>query len=82
MSSKNELQITKRTRLSVIKRREMKKDYFEWYGYSIFITNISKKMVASTAMIMAIYKLRWQIELFFKRIKSILQFHIINGQIR
>ena len=62
------------------KKKEMKKDYFEWYGYSIFITNISKKMVASTAMIMATYKLRWQIELFFKRIKSILQVHIINDQ--
>jgi Transposase DDE domain len=62
------------------KRKEMKKDYFEWFGYSIFITNITRQMAASTAMIMAIYKIRWQIELFFKRIKSVLQFHIIHGK--
>lgn len=60
------------------KKKKMKKDYFEWFGYSIFITNIGRDIFSFAEIIMAVYKIRWQIELFFKRIKSILQIHIIK----
>lgn len=62
------------------KNKEMKKDYFEWFGYSIFITNIGREMFAFADVILAIYKIRWQIELFFKRVKSTLKINIIKGE--
>jgi hypothetical protein len=58
----------------------MSEDYVDWFGYSVFITNVSREMLASAAIIMTIYKIRWQIELFFKRIKSLLQINIIKGE--
>jgi hypothetical protein len=62
------------------KKKKMKKDYVVWCGYSIFITNIPREMLACPSIIMCVYKIRWQIELFFKRIKSLLQIHIIKGE--
>lgn len=62
------------------KKKKMKEDYVVWFGYSVFITNAPRGLLASAAIIMAVYKIRWQIELFFKRIKSILQIHVIKGR--
>jgi hypothetical protein len=62
------------------KKKKMKDDYIVWYGYSIFITNVPREILASASIVMAIYRIRWQIELFFKRIKSILEIHIIKGE--
>jgi hypothetical protein len=46
------------------KKKEMKKDYFIWYGYSIFLTNVSREVLNSASIVMSIYKIRWQIEIF------------------
>ncbi len=62
------------------KKKIMNKDYFIWFGYSVFITNASRKVFSSASIVLAIYKVRWQIELFFKRIKSILQINIIKRE--
>lgn len=52
--------------------------YMEWCGYSIFITNIPAIML-SVKMIIEIYKIRWQIELVFRNLKSNTEVNIIKG---
>ena len=63
-------------------RKERKKApsqyYTEWCGYSIFITNIQETMF-SGKMIIELYKIRWQIELVFKNLKSNIEINIIKG---
>ncbi|MCB0439707.1 MAG: IS4 family transposase, partial [Mangrovimonas sp.] len=63
-------------------RKDRKKtpsnSYIEWCGYSIFITNIPEGMF-SGAMILALYKIRWQIELVFKNFKSNLEIDVLKG---
>lgn len=46
--------------------------------YSIFITNVPAKDLSSTD-IMAIYRVRWSIELIFKQWKSCLKLHVFKG---
>jgi len=70
----------KKTVIKRDKKKSMKEDYFIWFGYSIFITNVSREVFHSVSIVLTIYKIRWQIELFFKRIKSILQIDIIKGE--
>src|SRR6202034_2385683 len=53
-------------------------DYIEWSGYSISITNIPVIML-TVKMIIEIYKIRWQIELVFKNLKSNIEIDIIEG---
>lgn len=62
------------------KSKTMKADYFDWFSYSLFVTNVPESMIATPSLMMNVYKIRWQIELFFKRIKSILNIHIIKGE--
>ena len=62
------------------KKKNMTEEYVEWFNYSIYITNITSEMIQSASLIMTVYKVRWQIELFFLRIKSILQIDIIKGE--
>lgn len=69
----------KKEKIKRDKKKVMKEDYIVWFGYSIYITNVSREWMPSFEIISAVYKIRWQIELFFKRIKSILQIHIIKG---
>jgi len=52
--------------------------YTEWCGFSIFITNIPEAMF-SGKMIIALYKIRWQIELVFKNFKSNIEINILKG---
>lgn len=54
-------------------------DYVIWSGFSVFITNIPKE-IWSPKIIIITYKIRWQIELFFKSIKSTLKIHVIEGE--
>jgi len=54
------------------------KSTLELQRYVIFITNIPKEMIASQH-IGTIYRLRWSIELVFKRWKSILKIDRITG---
>lgn len=51
----------------------------EWHGYTLMITNIPRNKL-SLGSILKFYKVRWQIELFFKNMKSILAVDIITGK--
>lgn len=70
----------KNNRIKRDKNKKMNESYLEWFGYSVFITNAPKSYLSSTEIIIALYKIRWQIELFFLRIKTILELHIIKGE--
>lgn len=57
--------------------------------YSIYITNIPDELWKNNStkvdqeisiMIIEIYKIRWQVELLFKKFKSTIKLHIIKGQ--
>lgn len=52
--------------------------YIEWSGFSISITNIPETMF-SGKIILAIYKIRWQIELVFKNFKTNVEIDILKG---
>jgi Transposase DDE domain len=64
-------------KFKALRKKEPTEDYVTWCGYSIFITNISKEMFSSDIVI-SIYKIRWQIELFFKILKQTLCIHVIR----
>ena len=69
----------KRSKRHKIKhKKEPSEHYLEWFGYSIFITNIPPE-IFSGKMIIAIYKIRWQIELVFKNFKSNLEINVLRG---
>jgi hypothetical protein len=70
----------KKNKIKRDKNKTMNKEYFIWFSYSVFITNVPREVLPSASIIMTIYKIRWQIELFFKRIKSILHINIIKGE--
>jgi hypothetical protein len=53
------------------KQRTLNEDTLELHGYFFVITSV-KREVLTAEKIMALYRLRWQIELAFKRLKSIL----------
>jgi hypothetical protein len=52
--------------------------YLDWSGFSIFITNIPEVMF-SNKMIVLLYKIRWQIELVFKNLKTNIEIDIMKG---
>lgn len=52
--------------------------YAEWSLFSIFITNMPETMF-SGKMILALYKIRWQIELAFKNFKTNVEIDILKG---
>jgi Transposase DDE domain len=66
-------------RYKSVRKKEPTQDYVTWCGYSIFVTNIPKELFSSD-IIMLIYKVRWQIELFFKILKQTLKIHIIKTE--
>ncbi len=63
-------------------KREKKKEpdpyYTEWCGYAIFITNIPDGMM-SDDLIINLYRIRWQIELVFKSLKSNIEIDYMKG---
>lgn len=60
-------------------KKEPSEALHEWNGFTIMITNIPK-IKLSVKMILIIYKIRWQIELFFKNMKSQLSVDGITGK--
>lgn len=60
------------------KKQEPSKDMQEWNGYTLMVTNISREQL-SLKMIVKLYKIRWQIELFFKNMKSNLNVDNLTG---
>ncbi len=63
-------------------KRDRKKEpspyYKQWSGFTIFITNIPETTF-SGKMIIELYKIRWQIELVFKNLKSNIEINILKG---
>jgi hypothetical protein len=63
-------------------------DFITWAKYSVYITNIPDKLVTINdddfnsieILIMEIYKIRWQIEILFKKFKSKIKLNIIRGK--
>jgi IS4 transposase len=58
--------------------RQLSKKKLALLKYSIFITNISAEEFSSKE-IMAVYRVRWRVELIFKQWKSCLKIHIFKG---
>lgn len=68
----------RKTRFKRERKKEPSPYYTKWCGFSIFITNIPVTMF-SGKMILALYKMRWQIELTFKNLKSNIEIDVIKG---
>ena len=60
------------------RKKEPSPFYTEWCKYSIFITNIPESMF-STNLIIALYKIRWQIEIVFKSLKTNVEIDYMKG---
>lgn len=70
--------------------KALSNDFIELAKYSIFITNVPDELWISkhahngdidfAKYIVQIYKMRWQIELLFKKFKSKTKLHIIKGK--
>jgi hypothetical protein len=61
------------------RKREHSEEMHEWNGYTLMITNISRENL-SLKMLIKLYKIRWQIELFFKNMKSNLNIDNLTGK--
>lgn len=60
-------------------------EYVTWAGYSVFITNIPQELLkmadeSYSRLIIKIYKIRWQIELLFKKFKTTIKLGDINAK--
>lgn len=69
----------RRQRHKKLRKCEPSEELHEWNGYTIMITNIPKEKL-SLGDIFKIYKIRWQIEIFFKNIKSYLRIDKFTGE--
>jgi len=54
-------------------------DLLKWYEYTLMITNISREDLSLNS-VLKLYKVRWQIELFFKNMKSQLKVDNFTGE--
>ncbi len=75
----NEVTEKRKMRYKTKHKKDPSEYYLEWFGYSIFITNIPTE-IFSGKMIVAMYKIRWQIELVFKNFKSNVEINVLNGK--
>ena len=60
-------------------------EFIIWAKYSVFITNIPEELLLNNnksfaVLILELYKIRWQIELLFKKFKSKIKLNVINGK--
>lgn len=61
------------------RKNKLSKVLREWKGYTMMLTNITKNEL-SIEQILKMYRIRWQIELFFKNIKSYLHIDKFTGK--
>lgn len=59
------------------RKREVKKSTYIWCDWTLLITNANEEKLP-VQHIYPTYKLRWQIELVFKTLKSVLDINLIN----
>jgi transposase len=69
----------RRERHRRIRKSEPSEELDEWNGYTMMLTNIPKDKL-KLKQILKMYKIRWQIELFFKNIKSYLHIDKLTGK--
>lgn len=69
----------RRVRYKRLRKCEPSQQLQEWNGYTMMLTNISKNEL-DLKKILKMYKVRWQIELFFKKIKSYLHIDKFTGE--
>src|ERR1700722_4616444 len=60
-------------------------DFVIWSNYSVYITNIPDELLINDNLslleiVMEIYKIRWQIELLFKKFKSGVKINFLKGK--
>lgn len=60
------------------RKKEPSQHYIDWCDFTIFITNIPEHLFSSK-IIIALYKIRWQIELVFCNLKLNVEIDIIKG---
>ena len=70
---------TGRERHKKIRKSEPSNELHEWNGYTMMLTNIPISEL-NLKQIVKFYKIRWQIELFFKNIKSYLHIDRLTGE--
>lgn len=61
------------------RKKTPSEDLLQWYEYTLMVTNISRNSLSLNSVI-KIYKIRWQIELFFKNMKSQLKIDNFTGK--
>lgn len=61
------------------RKKTPSEDLIKWYEYTLMITNIPRKSL-SLRSILKLYRIRWQIELFFKNMKSQLKVDNFTGK--
>lgn len=69
----------RRERHKKIRKSEPSEELDEWNGYTMMLTNIPKNEL-NLKQIFEMYRVRWQIELFFKNIKSYLYIDKLTGK--
>lgn len=62
-----------------LRKSDPSEELHEWNGYTMMVTNILRDEL-NLSKILKIYKVRWQIELFFKNIKSYLHIDKLTGK--
>lgn len=61
------------------KGKQVKKETLEACDYTFIFTTLGESII-SAEEVLELYRFRWQIELFFKRLKSILDFDVIKAK--
>lgn len=56
-------------------RKQLSKESLELCNWILLMTNIPQEKAIDVKEIILLYPIRWQIELFFKQLKSVLQIH-------
>jgi IS4 transposase len=69
----------RKARAKAIKKgRALTQETLAWLEFAFFITTVPATLWPA-AVIGTIYRLRWQVELTFKRWKSLLALHVLKG---